>query len=50
MIAEMTIGKWMVVLLILFLSYIVYGVGFVMRTENNIRSLIEETDMTSPSL
>lgn len=50
--AGMTVGRWILVIFILFLSYIVYGVGFIIRTENNIRTILyaPDVDITSPRM
>ncbi len=38
---SMSLGRWMFILLILFFAYIFYGLGFLMRTADDIRSLID---------
>jgi hypothetical protein len=40
--ATMHYGRWMLVIFLLFLAYIVYGLGFIIRTEKNIQSLIDD--------
>lgn len=49
---EMTLWRWSLIILILFLSYIVYGIGFVVRTENNVRALFysSDVDIASPRM
>lgn len=39
--ANMTTGKWVLVIFLIFLSYIVYGLGFLIRTEDNVQALLD---------
>lgn len=41
-IQRMNRGRWALVIFLLLVAYIVYGLGFLIRTEKNLQSLIDD--------
>lgn len=41
MFARMTRRQWYMVLFLAFLAYIVYGIGFLVRTERHIQTIVD---------